>query len=154
MAIWNSVVMGANKAMNKIPALMKQARSYYSNPAMLQARGLASRLANAPGVQRNALIGAGIGAAGGAGYDYATNDRRSTGSMIGAGIKGGLLGGLGGAGYTYGRAGVGMARSRGITAAGVMAGARGKMAGYGAAAKSGWGNMVARAQASRGFGGY
>lgn len=137
MALINNIRVMANKAIGKIPALASQAKSYYSSPAMLGARSLASRLANAPGVKSSAITGAIGGAAIGGGYDYATNSRSNVGSTAMAGIRGGLMGAIGGAGYTYGKAAMGLARSKGITAASMMAGARSRMSSVGAKAR-GW----------------
>lgn len=110
MAWMNDVRMLGNKALNGFMAGAKQAKFYATSPAALEARGIASRLANstigygqsafaAAGGARSlgikAGVGAGIGAAGGAGYSYADDGRVTASSMI----KGALLGAAGGAGY-------------------------------------------------------
>lgn len=151
MAFVNDTIIMANKALNRIGALANQAKSYASNPAMLRAKATASAVASSglstlKAARNPMLIGAGAGMAGGAGYDYLTNPRSNARSMIGAGARGGVLGAAGGLGY-YGvrqaggpRAVMGMMKSRAMGA-------------YGSA-RTGWSNMVTRAQAGRGLGGY
>lgn len=144
MAFVNDTILMANKALNGIGALARQAKSYSSNPSMLRAKSVASSIANSgvstlKAARNPMMIGAGVGAAAGAGYNYASDPRASARSMIGAGIKGGALGAAGGLGY-YGvraaggpRAIMGMAKSRATSA-------------YGSA-KSGWAGMVSKASA-------
>ncbi len=152
MAFINDTVIAANAAFNRIGALGRQAMSYSTHPQMLRAKGIASALATtswatAKAARNPMLIGAGVGAGVGAGYDYASNPRSSARSMMGAGVRGGIGGAAAGLGYYGFRAGGGMAGMRSLAGRGVTA-ARGA---YGSA-RTGWGNMVARAQASRGFG--
>jgi hypothetical protein len=101
MAFIHDTVMMANKAMNRIPALARQASSYYSHPTMLRARGIASSLANGAklaATSRSAMVGGLAGGAIGAGYNYATDRRSNWRSMASAGLKGAAFGVLAGMG--------------------------------------------------------
>jgi len=151
MAIIQDTIIAANAAFNRIGALGRQAMSYSTHPQMLRARGIASSLANsawatAKAARNPMLIGAGVGAGAGVGYDYATNRRSNLRSMAGAGLKGGLLGGAVGLGY-YG------ARTFPGGPSGAASMIRDRAMGAYGSARTGWSNMVARAQAGRGLGG-
>lgn len=154
MALVDNAVLRSNKAIGKISALIAQARSYYNNPAMLRARGVATQLANGAWTaakSRPALIGAVGGGAAGVGYDYATNDRSNLRSMLGAGLKGSAYGSLAGLGYygykTYGMAGIrsGLAQGK----AGVKAGASKVQNWWGT--KVAWSNYRNEFEATGGF---
>lgn len=145
MAFVDNAVLAANKAVNRIGALANQAKSYYSNPAMLKARSVASGLANTAWVKgkamatsRGAMVGVLGGAAGGVGYSYMDNENGGIRDRMTAGIKGGLLGGLAGAGYS------------GVRAAGgpraIMRNMSGKMGSYGSRAGSAFTARVAMAR--------
>lgn len=94
MAFVNNVRMAASKAMGAINSLSRQAKSYSTNPNMLRAKSVATSLARSPQV----MIGAGVGAAAGVGYNSMGDPRRSTGSKIGGGIRAGAIGAMLGAG--------------------------------------------------------
>jgi hypothetical protein len=144
MGFLNDTIIAANTAFNRIGGM---ARSYLENPNMLRAKMMATRVARSglnAAKSTPAILGASAGAAAGAGYDYATNRRSNWRSMAGAGLKGAGMGMLGGIGY------------RGVMGAGgpraIMGAARSRIGTYGAAARTGWSNMVAKAQSARGFG--
>ncbi len=150
MAFINDTIIAANYAFNRIGALGRQAMSYSTHPQMLRAKGIASSLANtawatAKAARNPMLIGAGVGAAAGVGYNYGMNGGRNP---IRAGVRGGMLGGAAGLGY-YGFGALGGVAGMKSLAGRGMTAARGA---YGSA-RTGWGNMVDRAQAGRGLGG-
>lgn len=156
MAFVNDTIIAANAAFNRIGALGRQAMSYSTHPQMLRAKGVASSLANSAWVAAKAarnpmMIGAGIGVGAGVGYNYATNPRANLRSMAGAGLRGGIGGAAAGLGYYGFRAGGGMAGVRSLAGNLVGRGMTTARGAYGSA-RTGWGNMVARAQSSRGFG--
>lgn len=145
-----SIILGANEAIGKIPALTMQARSYFG-PLANRAKSLSSQLSRgATGIKSKAWMGAAIGGASGAGYDYLSNDNSDTKSGIKAGLGGALLGAGAGVGYAYGRSGMAVARANGITASRAMSRARSGMSSmYGKAngsIGSRWRSAVATAQ--------
>src|SRR5271157_1563527 len=93
-----------SEALNPIRIFGRQARSYVKPMGRLGvqlSREVASH-ATKGGLLMKAGIGAGVGAAGGAGY-ASTNDRVTARSMVRGGLIGAGIGALGGAGYGIGR---------------------------------------------------
>lgn len=141
MALVNDTVLMANKALNRMESLYKQARSYYSNPTMVRARQVAGNLANSAWVKGRSyatsmpvMVGAGAGAAVGVGASMYNNPRGGIGDRVGAGIKGGLLGAGAGAGF------------KGFKDMGGRAGVRTRLGAYGSRMRGAFTNRVSRAQ--------
>lgn len=93
-----------SQVFNPIKILGRQAKSY-AKPMGALGLQLSKEIAahaTAGGLLTKTAIGAGVGAAGGAGYG-AMDDRATSRSIIKAGIAGAIVGGIGGAGYGMGK---------------------------------------------------